>query len=169
MGDGGIEVVSTRPAVTAAIGRALGMAARAGDVIALVGDLGAGKTQMVRGIAQGLGVDPSGVSSPTFVLMHEHEVAGGGPIAALIHIDAYRVQAAEELVDAGWTPEASRDAVTVIEWADRAPGLIERGAVRVELAHAGDEARRVRIIAPGGGDTLRRAIGAAVDRPAEPG
>jgi len=140
------RVTTATPAETAAVGRAVGRAARAGDVVALIGELGAGKTQLVRGLAAGLGLDPAAVSSPTFVLMHEHEPeAGDGP--ALVHIDAYRLVGAGELDTLGWGDELRDGAVVAIEWADRVADALDGSALTITLEHA-DAGRHVTLTAP---------------------
>ena len=98
---------------TRAIGHALGSHAQAGILVALIGPLGAGKTELAKGVADGLGVT-SVVNSPTFVLMNEH--AGR---LRLFHIDAYRLEDPEEAVAAGLFDERQATGVAVVEWADR--------------------------------------------------
>jgi tRNA threonylcarbamoyladenosine biosynthesis protein TsaE len=119
------RLASHDPSQTRAIGRALGQAARAGTVLALSGELGAGKTQLAKGVAEGLGVT-SVVNSPTFVLMNEHE----GRLR-LHHIDAYRLADPEEAVDAGLLDDREVAGLTVIEWADRLDGWLP--AERLDL------------------------------------
>lgn len=101
----------------------------AGQFLALVGDLGAGKTTFVQGLAEGLGVTGR-VSSPTFVLMHCH----AGPVP-LCHLDAYRVSSGEELRQAG-AEEYLDNAVVVVEWADRVPDFWPAEALVVRVAYA---------------------------------
>lgn len=140
-----------------ALGEAIGRSARAGDVIALVGDLGAGKTTLTRGMAAGLGIEPRGVSSPTFVLMHEYGPGGSSPSATpharcgltLVHIDAYRLAAADELDALGWPAdndparsELGEGAVIVVEWADRVAQRLPAGALWLTIEHA-EKGRRV--------------------------
>jgi tRNA threonylcarbamoyladenosine biosynthesis protein TsaE len=119
--------VSTGPEETREIGRRIGEAAGAGIVVALIGPLGAGKTQLAKGIADGLGV-AGVVNSPTFVLMNEH--AGR---LRLYHIDAYRLDDPEDAVAAGLLDERQADGVTVVEWADRLHGWlpVERLVIRL--------------------------------------
>lgn len=119
--------LSTSPDETREIGRRIGAAAAPGTVLALVGPLGAGKTQLAKGIADGLGVT-SVVNSPTFVLMNEH--AGR---LRMYHIDAYRLDDPEEAGAAGLLDERQADGVTVIEWADRLDGWVpvERLVIRL--------------------------------------
>ena len=125
--------LSSGPDETREIGRRIGAAAGPGTVLALVGPLGAGKTQLAKGIAEGLGVT-SVVNSPTFVLMNEH--AGR---LRLYHVDAYRLGDPEEALAAGLLDERQADGVTVVEWADRLDGWLP--AERLE--HPARDARRM--------------------------
>ncbi len=120
-------LVSANPARTRAIGRALGRRAEAGSVLALSGELGAGKTQLAKGVAEGLRVIGV-VNSPTFVLMNEHP----GRLR-LYHIDAYRLGDPEEAWAAGLLDERQADGVTVIEWADRLAGWLPPGRIEIHL------------------------------------
>jgi tRNA threonylcarbamoyladenosine biosynthesis protein TsaE len=126
------ELRSDGAPATRAFGRALGREARPGTLIALIGELGAGKTQLAKGVAEGLDV-PSVVNSPTFVLMNEHV----GRLR-LYHVDAYRLGQPEEAVDAGLIEDRQSDGVVVIEWADRLEGWLP--ADRLEIAISGDGA-----------------------------
>jgi tRNA threonylcarbamoyladenosine biosynthesis protein TsaE len=116
------------PAETRAFGAALGGAAHPGTVLALIGPLGAGKTQLAKGVADGLGVR-SVVNSPTFVLMNEHE----GRLR-LFHIDAYRLDDPEEALAAGLLDEREVEGVTVVEWADRLDGWLPAERIDLEIA-----------------------------------
>ena len=108
------------------LGRLLGMRLRAGDLVILTGDLGAGKTTLMRGVGQGLGVRGP-VTSPTFVIARRHPSEVGGP--ALVHADAYRLGSAAEFEDLDLD---SDDAVVCVEWGrDRAEGLNDQ---RLEIA-----------------------------------
>ncbi len=106
-------IKTTSPEGTATIGERLGTALRAGDVVALFGDLGTGKTTLTRGIAKGLNV-PNEVHSPTFTLIHEH--AGETP---LYHVDLYRLSGEDEVRQIGVEEYIEGTGVTIIEWADR--------------------------------------------------
>ena len=106
--------ISHSPAATESLGEAWGRAAQSGLVIALSGDLGAGKTQLVRGLARGLGVTAR-VHSPTFTLVNEY---GGGRLK-LFHLDLYRLETAAQILSAGLEEFLSPDGVAVIEWAER--------------------------------------------------
>lgn len=133
---------SVSPEATAAAGEALGLDLGAGDVVALYGELGAGKTCFVQGLARGLGVTTR-ATSPTFVLVNEYR----GRLA-VHHVDAYRTGSLAELVDLGLLDLMGGDGVTVIEWADRAEALLPERTVRVRIEGVGDEPRTLTIDDP---------------------
>lgn len=120
-----------------ALGVEFGADLEPGAVVALVGPLGAGKTQLVKGIAVGLG-HAGEVTSPTFTLLHEYR---GGRIP-LFHFDFYRVKRERELLELGWD-ELMDEGVVVAEWADLYPALTPRGARWLELLHLEGGGRRV--------------------------
>jgi len=122
---------------TAAVGRELASSLLPGDVVMLSGDLGAGKTAFVRGLAEGLGVSRDEVSSPTFTLIQEYR---GGRLP-LFHVDLYRIEDPREFDELG-LDEIAEDGVLAIEWAERYPRPPAH-AVRVSIAHAGESERRV--------------------------
>lgn len=143
-----IELLTRTEEQTALAGKALGAICRAGDLVALQGELGAGKTQLVRGLAQGMGIDPRRVSSPTFVMAQEYEPKGGGddgrPI--LVHIDAYRIHSDEDLASIGWHghgEELREDAVLAVEWASLIEPALGEDVLWVEIAHESDGRRIV--------------------------
>lgn len=109
--------ISHSPAETAALGESWGRVAQHGLVLALSGDLGAGKTQLVKGIARGLGVTAR-VHSPTFTLVNEY---GGGRLR-LFHLDLYRLETPAQMLSAGIGEFLTPDGVAVIEWAERLSG-----------------------------------------------
>lgn len=117
---------------TAALGYELGRRLRGGDLVALCGPLGAGKTQLVKGLARGLEVPQEEiVVSPTFVLVREYR----GRLL-LRHVDAYRLNGAAELAALGWEEfRTEPDSVIAIEWADRVAELVGEDAIRIELAY----------------------------------
>jgi len=134
-------VRSTSPsaATTRALGARLGKLAGAGDVIALVGPLGAGKTELARGIARGLAVEEP-ITSPTFVLVAEHP--GRLP---LFHVDCYRLAGPEDALAAGILDERSEEGVTIVEWAERLGAALPAGRLDVVIDGAGDEPRRLEL------------------------
>lgn len=130
-----VRRISPSAAATRALGVRLGAAAAAGDVIALVGPLGAGKTELARGIARGLEVDEP-ITSPTFILVAEH--AGRAP---LFHVDCYRLAGAADALAAGILDERAAEGVTVVEWADRIGAALPPGRLEIVIDGAGDEPR----------------------------
>jgi tRNA threonylcarbamoyladenosine biosynthesis protein TsaE len=127
---------SRDPAETHAIGRALGHAAEPGTFLALIGPLGAGKTHLAKGVAEGLGVT-SVVNSPTFILMNEHH--GRLP---LYHVDAYRLGDPEEAAAAGLLDERQAAGVAVVEWADRLDGWLPEERIEIRLEPGATERER---------------------------
>ncbi len=113
---------SDAPAQTATHGCVLGAAARPGEVWALVGDLGAGKTHFVQGIVAGVGASGP-ATSPTFALLHEYT---GGRLS-VFHFDFYRLETAGEALALGLEEYLDGDGLTVIEWADKFPALLPSG------------------------------------------
>ena len=131
--------ISASEEETQAIARRLAASLKAGDVLLLSGDLGAGKTTFVRGLAEGLGIDPDAVSSPTFTLVHEYR---GGRLT-LYHADLYRLdRTATE--DIGLEEIGVRDGVLAIEWPDRLNHSLP-GARTVTLETVGETSRRISI------------------------
>ena len=124
---------------TAAAGRDLASRLSAGSVVLLFGDLGAGKTAFVRGLAEGLGVLAGDVSSPTFTIMQEYR---GGRLP-LYHVDLYRLNDPRELDEIG-LDELTENGILAIEWAERLPRFPPE-AIRVTLEHAGETERRVAV------------------------
>lgn len=122
---------------TEAFGRALADRLQPGDVVALCGDLGAGKTALTRGIARGLGIGGA-VTSPTYTIVNEY--AGGR--MPLFHFDLYRLSGAEDLFDIGWEDYLSRGGVCVVEWSERAEGALEEN-LTVRLTRLDDNMREI--------------------------
>jgi len=122
-------------AATVRAGMALGSLLCAGDVIALSGDLGAGKTQLVKGVARGLGVDEP-VTSPTFNLMLVHPGA-----LPLYHFDLYRLERSDELEEIDFYAVLEGDGVSVIEWGDRFPEALPHDHLLVSIRCSGPEER----------------------------
>jgi tRNA threonylcarbamoyladenosine biosynthesis protein TsaE len=127
---------------TQAVARELSATLRAGDVVLLSGDLGAGKTTFVRGLAEGLGIDPREVSSPTFTLVHEYRGIG----LTLYHADLYRLESAAT-DDLGLEEIGANDGVLAIEWPDRLSHELP-GARVVRLEMVTDSSRRITIGPP---------------------
>lgn len=136
-----LKILSKSEAETEAIGGAIGTSARAGDVVGLTGELGAGKTRLVKGIAKGLEiVEYEKVKSPTFVIVREHP----GRLR-LFHVDVYRLSGAAELWTLGWEEMLNQGGLIVVEWAERVAEALPSDRLNVELAIAGADSRNVRL------------------------
>jgi tRNA threonylcarbamoyladenosine biosynthesis protein TsaE len=138
--------ISHSPAETESLGAEWGRAARQGQVLALNGDLGAGKTQWVRGLARGLGI-PARVHSPTFTLVNEYR---GGRLQ-LFHLDLYRLETPGQILSAGVEDYLSPEGITAIEWAERAfdPASRPPGLITVRFEIIGDTERKIIYDDPG--------------------
>lgn len=135
---------------TRQIGRALAEVLQAGDVVGLIGDLGAGKTHLVQAMADGLGVTQEIVHSPTFVLIQEY--TGRVPV---MHLDAYRLADVDEFLELGTDELLGGDCVSLIEWADRVAEVLPRDRLTVRITPTGEMARLLEISA-GGPDSQSR-------------
>ena len=133
------ELVSRSAAETEAAGERLGRTLGPGDVVALVGELGAGKTCFIQGLVRGLDVTTR-ATSPTFVLINEYR--GRVPVH---HVDAYRTGSLAELQDLGLPELFAGDGVTLVEWADKLLPLLPAGTLEVRIEGLGDEPRRITI------------------------
>ena len=138
-----LAVETHSPEETQALGQRLGQAARPGDLLLLVGELGTGKTCLTQGISRGLDID-SHVRSPTFVLATEHQ----GRLM-LYHIDLYRIDRLSEAQDLGLDEYIEGGGVCVVEWADKAIPLFPPEHLRIELEHTGPESRGLTFTAHG--------------------
>ena len=135
----GHETIRTQSAEeTRAAGERLGRTLGPGDVVALTGDLGAGKTCFVQGLARGLGAR-AWPTSPTFVLVNEYRAD-----LPIHHVDAYRVAGPDEMIDVGLLELIDGDGVTLIEWADRVAALLPDRTIHVAIEGVGDESRTIR-------------------------
>lgn len=134
-----MRLESRSPDATRELGARLGRHARPGEVIALYGDLGAGKTCFIQGLAAGLGVAEA-VASPTFILIAEY--AGRLP---LYHVDLYRTASLEEIRALGLDDLLGGEGVTVIEWGEKAEPLLPARTIRVRIEGVGDEPRAIEL------------------------
>jgi tRNA threonylcarbamoyladenosine biosynthesis protein TsaE len=130
---------------TQQFGERLGSLLSAGDVVALIGELGSGKTTCIQGIAKGLGVDPGVVKSPTFVLLRDY----AGERVGMIHVDGYRLEGEAQAVwlDVEWIFSTRK--VTVIEWADRVAGCLPEDYVELRFAHKTTNQRTITVVPHG--------------------
>ena len=148
-----LVIVSADAAATRALGGRLAAASRAGDVVCLLGELGAGKTQLAKGLAAGLGVTDV-VASPTFVLMAEYE--GRLP---LFHLDLYRLDDAADALAGGLLDDRQAGGVVLIEWAERLGAATPAARLDVRIEGAADDPRRITLAASEAG--YRRYLEAA--------
>jgi len=148
-----VTYLSAAPEQTLALGEAIGRKACEGDLIALVGELGSGKTLFVGGLARGMGVEPAAhVSSPTFTIMHRY--TGRLP---LYHIDLYRLDAAADLYDVGLEEYLEGDGVAAVEWADHGWEMLPKERLVVRLHQTGAMTRAIELQPDG--DRYRILIG----------
>ena len=138
-----VELTSTSPEDTLAIARALGAALRPGDVVALTGDLGAGKTLFCKGVGEALGIPPDRIVSPTFTIVTEH----AGPVP-LTHIDVYRLAGAREADEIGMRELLSGDGVCLVEWAEKIGELLPTDCIQVTFTISGDDRREIAVASP---------------------
>ena len=140
------EYITTNEAQTQAIGEKLGKNAKPGQVFALDGDLGAGKTVMTRGIARGMGLNEDDVCSPTFTIVNEYDENKDGSRAQvpLFHFDTYRLGGSDDFLDAGLDEYFDRDGVCVIEWSSVIDDLLPKDTVRITITGSG-EMRKIEV------------------------
>ncbi|OYD06841.1 tRNA (adenosine(37)-N6)-threonylcarbamoyltransferase complex ATPase subunit type 1 TsaE [Paludifilum halophilum] len=139
------DIVSSSSEETRKLGRHLAERLRPGDVIALEGDLGAGKTTLSQGVAEGLGIQGP-IDSPTFTLIKEYD-EGRLPF---YHMDVYRLDSWDE--ELGWDDYFYGDGVTLVEWADRIRPRLPERIVRIQMNHGPGDSRYIQIIPPDGGE-----------------
>lgn len=132
--------VTNSAAETRALGEKLASRLKAGDVVVLEGELGAGKSELARGIARGLGVTET-VTSPSFTILNVYE-SGRCP---LYHFDWYRLESEEELYELGMDEYLGGDGIAVVEWAERCPDAVPENVLRIRLEVTGGESRRITI------------------------
>ncbi len=135
-----MKLTSASPEDTEAIGFRLGKMLKAGAVVGLYGDLGSGKTTMVRGIAAARGIDRRDVTSASFTIIAEYPVD-----PPFFHIDLYRIESGQDLDVTGLWECLGRGAISVIEWAERLGDEPVPGLIRVEISDKGNEVREVSI------------------------
>ena len=153
-----IEVDS--PAATKDVAARLSRCCRSGDILLLVGDLGAGKTAFAQGFAAALGVEGP-VTSPTFTLVRQYRCDRPGPVEQLIHADVYRTESLDEVVDLSLAELVEERAVALVEWGDRAAPALGEDVLEVALARpdptSGSSDQERTIVITGHGDWSGRA------------
>lgn len=145
-----IEFRSHSESDTMEIARALGSLLEGGDVVALYGDLGAGKTVFCKGVGESLGISPERIVSPSFTIVTEHRA-----VPPLFHVDAYRLRSQREGEEVGLDELFGGEGVCLVEWADRVENLLPNGCLRVTLTTLNETGRAIRVVA-GCDDRLRR-------------
>lgn len=130
---------------TFALGQTIGRGLKGGELLLLEGELGLGKTVLVKGIADGLGIDADEVTSPSYTLVHEYE----GGRCAMFHVDLYRLDAIEELGSLGLEEIMAAGGVIVVEWGDKLPGGLRRGATTIQFRDMGEGSRQIEILPTG--------------------
>jgi len=141
---GTVSFSSTSPEETRALGEALGRVVQDGDFVGLVGDLGAGKTELARGIARGVGLRDEDVTSPSFSIVHQHH----GRIL-LTHADLYRLTGPVDLDGTGFHELRDGPGATLVEWVDRVPGAAPPDAMQIVLVEPAENARELVVTTSG--------------------
>ena len=144
-----MEHYSSSVQETEALGRALAQHLTPGTVVAVTGDLGAGKTAFVRGMAQGLGIAQR-VTSPTFTIVNEYE---GGRLP-LFHFDMYRLGSADDLFDIGWEDFLRRGGVCAVEWSETVQEALDADTIYVDIRRGAEDNQRVLTIRGPGFEAL---------------
>ena len=137
-----MEYITNSEKETETIGEQFGRRVKDGTVVAMYGDLGAGKTAFVRGMARGMGIDAR-VSSPTFTIVNEYLGE-----RTLIHFDMYRLGSADELFDIGWEDYLARGAVCAVEWSENVEDAFFPGTITVRIGKTGETDRTIDIEIP---------------------
>ena len=132
--------ITNTPQETEALGAKLSSRLKAGDVVALYGGLGMGKTAFVRGMATGLGLDSTQVSSPTFALVNDY---GGSP--PLIHFDMYRISGWEDLYSTGFFDYMDAGTILAVEWSENIENALPEHSIRVSFSRLSDNQREIDI------------------------
>jgi len=135
-----MTVTTHSPEETEQLGFDLASKLSPGTVLAFTGDLGAGKTTLIRGLAKGLAIEAR-VTSPTYTIVNEYET---GRIP-LIHFDMYRLASAEELFEIGWEDYRARGGILAVEWSENVAGAFEADAIYIQMEKIGDTGRKITI------------------------
>lgn len=147
-------IISNSPRETMELAREIAAKLKCGDVVALDGPLGAGKTCFVRGLASGLNIDENAVSSPTFVLIHEYapaanndKIYNNNSSTTLIHIDAYRIRGSDDLESIGWDEilQSSDNIIIAVEWPENLGTALPEDRLHINLDHLGESQRQITI------------------------
>ncbi|MEX0746667.1 MAG: tRNA (adenosine(37)-N6)-threonylcarbamoyltransferase complex ATPase subunit type 1 TsaE [Rhodothermales bacterium] len=137
-----LPVETASATATRELGARLAGQMGAGDILALYGDLGAGKTELVKGLCGKFGIDEHDVNSPTFKIVNEYR-SGSIPI---FHFDAYRIKGLDEFYDLGYEDYFFDEGLAVVEWAEKVESLLPEDAVRIRLEHLPGDRRRISLL-----------------------
>ena len=139
------KIVTKNEKETQALGYELGSHLKGGEVLALCGELGAGKTKFLQGLAKGLGIKGR-VNSPTFNILKLYKINGNKNVKAFCHIDAYRLHSEKDLISLG-VEEFFKDnkTVTAIEWAEKVKKIWPKNIISIELVHVSESSREIRV------------------------
>ena len=135
-----MKLLSRSPAETETVGYRVGRMLRTGAIVKLYGDLGVGKTTMVKGIARAFGIPADAVVSPSFTIITEYESS-----PRFFHIDLYRIEGSDDLESTGIWDMIEKDAVTVVEWPEHAGDELPEDAVVIRIEHGKDDEREISI------------------------
>jgi tRNA threonylcarbamoyladenosine biosynthesis protein TsaE len=135
-----VKLLSRSPAETETVGYRVGRMLGAGAIVKMYGDLGAGKTTMVRGIARAFGIPADAVVSPSFTIITEYESS-----PRLLHIDLYRIEGSTDLESTGIWDVIGNDTVTVVEWPEHAGNELPEDSVVIRIEHGKDDEREITI------------------------
>ena len=138
-----VELLSSGEGDTLFVARTLGSVLKPGDVVALTGDLGAGKTVFCKGVGEVLGIPADRILSPSFTIVSEHRAR-----LALCHVDVYRLSSEEEALDMGLDEILSGDRVCLVEWAEKIRFLLPRDCIKVTFLILGGDKRRLSLAVP---------------------
>lgn len=133
------KYITHSTAETEAIGRDVGSKLKENDLIAMFGDLGAGKTAFTRGVAAGMGINPDTVSSPTFTLVNEYRGVG----LTLYHFDMYRINGWDDLYSTGYFDYLDNGSVMIIEWSENIESILPENSIRVEIQKTDNPDERI--------------------------
>jgi tRNA threonylcarbamoyladenosine biosynthesis protein TsaE len=140
-----VVILTKSASETIRLGKKIGGRLRPGDVVALVGELGAGKTQFIKGLAEGAGVGkPTYISSPSFTLINEYP--GRVPF---YHVDLFRLEREKEAEELGLEDYFQGDGITAIEWADKIPSLLPKEMLLIHIAYTGKNSRSLEMVGKG--------------------
>ena len=137
--DAVLPATTTSAAATIDLGRRLASQLVPGDIVALYGDMGAGKTHLTKGLCEGLGLSGAAVTSPTFTLVNEY----AGAAFPIYHFDAYRIKRMDEFFELGYEDYFFGEGVCLIEWPEHIEPLLPKHTLRLRLTHLGGDERRI--------------------------